>query len=130
VARAKRETDEGVKLAHEPAVAHQARPRHEATADRGGSQALANPSGGRRLAELEFRRPTPIHPYILDFVCFEYRLIVEADGSRHAENRHDQERDAFLIAQGFSVLRFWNHDILHRPRMIEDTILARCGLPF
>ena len=61
---------------------------------------------GRRLATLKFRRQTPIPPYIVDFVCFEHRLVIEADGSQHAENRHDQERDAFLIAQGFSVLRF------------------------
>ncbi|MGO8739015.1 endonuclease domain-containing protein [Rhodoblastus sp.] len=85
---------------------------------------------GRRLAALKFRRQTPIPPYIADFVCFEHRLVIEADGSQHAESHYDQERDAFLAAQGFVVLRFWNHDILQRPRTIEDTILARCGLPF
>jgi very-short-patch-repair endonuclease len=85
---------------------------------------------GRRLAELKFRRQSPIPPYIVDFICFEHRLIVEADGSQHAENGYDEDRDAFLAAQDFTILRFWNHDILGSPRMIEDTILARCGLLF
>jgi very-short-patch-repair endonuclease len=82
----------------------------------------------RRLATLKFRRQAPIPPYIADFVCFAHRLIVEADGSQHAESARDAKRDAFLESQGFQVLRFWNADILARPRMIEDTILARCGL--
>jgi very-short-patch-repair endonuclease len=85
---------------------------------------------GRRLSALKFRRQAPIRPYIADFVCFEHRLIVEADGSQHAESPHDEKRDAFLAIQGFSVLRFWNAEILTNARMVEDTILARCGLPF
>jgi very-short-patch-repair endonuclease len=84
----------------------------------------------RRLSMLKFRRQAPIPPYIADFVCFEHRLIVEADGSQHAENIRDKKRDAFLDAHGFTVLRFWNSDILTAPRMIEATILARCGLPW
>ena len=84
----------------------------------------------RRMAALKFRRQAPVAPYIVDFICFRHRLIVEADGSQHAESAYDRERDAFLVAQGFIVLRFWNHDILNNPRMIEDTILARCGLSF
>jgi very-short-patch-repair endonuclease len=84
----------------------------------------------RRLSTLKFRRQAPIPPYIADFVCFEHRLIVEADGSQHAENIRDEKRDAFLAAQGFTVLRFWNSDILTNARMIEETILARCGLPW
>ena len=84
----------------------------------------------RRLSMLKFRRQAPIPPYIADFLCFEHRLIVEADGSQHAESLHDEKRDAFLAAQRFTVLRFWNGDIPTNPRMIEETILARCGLPW
>ncbi|MDI9848633.1 DUF559 domain-containing protein [Rhodoblastus sp. 17X3] len=82
----------------------------------------------RRLATLKFRRQAPIPPYIVDFICFQHRIIVEADGSQHAESRYDEKRDAFLASQGFIVLRFWNHDVLNNPRIIEDTILTRCGL--
>jgi very-short-patch-repair endonuclease len=84
----------------------------------------------RRLSKLKVRRQAPIPPYIVDFVCFEHRLIVEADGSQHAENPRDGKRDAFLAAEGFTVVRFWNHEILDDARVIEDTILARCGLPW
>jgi very-short-patch-repair endonuclease len=38
----------------------------------------------RRLASMKFRRQVPIGPWIVDFVSFEQRLIIEADGSQHA----------------------------------------------
>ena len=60
----------------------------------------------RRLSMLKFRRQVPIDRYIVDFVCFERRLIVEADGAQHAENPRDMTRDAFLAGQGFHILRF------------------------
>jgi very-short-patch-repair endonuclease len=90
---------------------------------------VAHPAGSPGLM-LKFRRQVPIDRYIVDFVCFEHRLIVEADGSQRAENTRDEMRDAFLAGQGFQILRFWNHDILTNPRMVADTILARCGLPW
>ena len=55
---------------------------------------------------------------IADFVCFEYRLIVECDGSQHADSAYDDMRDAILIAQGFAfcgfgISTFWvNRDIV------------------
>jgi len=84
----------------------------------------------RRLSMLKFRRQAPVPRYIVDFVCFEHRVIVEADGSQHAENAYDERRDAFLTSEGFTIVRFWNHEILNDARVIEDTILARCGLPW
>ena len=53
----------------------------------------------------------PIGKYIADFVCFEKRLIIELGGSQHEESKHDEIRDAWLKAQNFRVLRFWNIDI-------------------
>jgi very-short-patch-repair endonuclease len=38
----------------------------------------------RRLASVKFRRQVPFRNYILDFVCFEHRLVIEVDGSQHA----------------------------------------------
>ena len=67
--------------------------------------------------------------YIVDFACFEHRLIVECDGSQHADGRRDMERDAWLAEQGFAIARFWNHDILRERETVLNTILARCGLP-
>jgi very-short-patch-repair endonuclease len=49
----------------------------------------------------------------VDFVCFEKRLIIELDGSHHQEQQaYDQRRTRFLEAEGFRVLRFWNHQVL------------------
>lgn len=86
---------------------------------------------GSRLDGLKFKRQEQLGDYIVDFVCFGARLIVEADGGQHAEIDHDTIRDAWLKEQGFRVLRFWNNDILGNPdgvaRIISDA--ARPPLP-
>jgi len=59
-----------------------------------------------------FRRQHPIGPYIVDFACLARRVLIELDGSQHAERQDDdKKRDAFLRAQGYRVLRFWNNDV-------------------
>ena len=77
---------------------------------------------------LHFRRQSPLHGYILDFVCFKHRLIVECDGSQHAEDAHaarDLHRDRVFAAEGFLTLRFWNHEIDDNIASVIDTIIAR-----
>ena len=78
----------------------------------------------KRLEGWKFRRQVKIDHYIVDFICFERCLIVEADGSQHAENAYDQARDAYLDVQGFRVLRFWNNDVLANPEGTLTAILA------
>ena len=58
-------------------------------------QALRN----RQLEGLKFKRQAPLGGYILDFVCFEARLIVEVDGGQHSESKRDMQRDAYLKAK-------------------------------
>ncbi|MBI2531202.1 MAG: endonuclease domain-containing protein [Deltaproteobacteria bacterium] len=66
-----------------------------------------------QLDGYKFRRQQPIGNYIVDFVCLEKRLVIELDGGQHAEQSHyDSERDAWLRDQRFTVLRFWNNDVL------------------
>ena len=77
---------------------------------------------GHRLAGFKFKRQQLLGRYIVDFVNFERRLIVEADGSQHAESAYDIDRDAWLHAQGFSVVRFWNNDALAETSVIADSI--------
>jgi very-short-patch-repair endonuclease len=77
-----------------------------------------------RLEGLKFKRQQPIAGYIVDFVCLELKLIVEADGSQHAEPEADTTRDAALTALGYRVLRFWNNDILTNPDGVARMILA------
>ncbi len=80
----------------------------------------------RQLGGLKFRRQVRITPYIVDFVCFRHRLIVEADGPFHDPAR-DAERDAWLTAQGFRVMRFRNEHILWDWGYIIDAILVAAG---
>src|SRR5579863_3200701 len=82
----------------------------------------------RRMQHLKFRRQAPIGPYVVDFLCIEHRLIVEADGERHAESARDAARDAWLARNGYKILRFWNRDILTAQENVLATIAATCGL--
>jgi very-short-patch-repair endonuclease len=66
----------------------------------------------RGLAGRKFVRQVPIGPYIADFVCREIGLVVELDGGQHATSTSDEVRTAYLNAQGYSVLRFWNNEVL------------------
>ena len=68
-------------------------------------------------------------PYIVDFICLERRLIIEVDGSQHAESGSDLRRSAFLTREGFSVLRFWNNDVLDNPESVFEAICAALATP-
>ena len=68
----------------------------------------------RQLDGWKFSRQMPIGPYICDFLCREARLIVEVDGGQHSESKRDERRTAFLEAEGFRVMRFWNSDVMER----------------
>ncbi|MDR7028815.1 endonuclease domain-containing protein [Rhizobium rosettiformans] len=74
-----------------------------------------------------FRRQVPIGPYFADFACHQIGLIIELDGSQHATDEgleRDQERTAFLEAQGYKVIRFWNAEVLTELDAVLDTIYA------
>ncbi|HEX9662583.1 MAG TPA: endonuclease domain-containing protein [Candidatus Binatia bacterium] len=65
----------------------------------------------RQIGGAKFRRQYPIGHFIVDFCCFEGRLVVELDGGQHAEaGALDQRRTEFLVAEGYRVLRFWNNE--------------------
>jgi very-short-patch-repair endonuclease len=66
----------------------------------------------RRLSNAKFRRQVLIGSYIVDFVCLKHKVIVEADGGQHAGNARDLIRDRWLAKEGYTVLRYYNHDIL------------------
>ena len=83
----------------------------------------------RRLAAFKFRRQQIIFPFIVDFVCFEQRLIIEADGSQHADNKDDVRRDAFLRGQEFRLLRFWNNQVLAERDSVAAAIFAALPTP-
>jgi very-short-patch-repair endonuclease len=84
---------------------------------------------GSRLGGMKFKRQEQIGDYIADFVCFGSRLIVEADGSQHADSAGDAVRDEWLTGQGFRVLRFWNNDILGNADGVARIILDAAQPP-
>jgi very-short-patch-repair endonuclease len=77
----------------------------------------------RSLNGYKFVRQAPVGKYFIDFLCREKMLILEADGSQHQDNAHDDIRDAWLITQGYSVLRVNNADILARRHTVLDAIV-------
>ena len=78
----------------------------------------------RKLGGYKFVRQQPIGPYFADFLCHECRLVVEVDGSQHADSDHDRRRDHYMRCEGYSVIRFWNIDVIKEREGVCRTILA------
>jgi very-short-patch-repair endonuclease len=78
---------------------------------------------------VKFRRQIEIGPYVVDFVCFEKRLVIEIDGGQHADSENDKIRDKWLSAEGFEVLRFWNHEVLGNRDGVLEKITERLNAP-
>jgi very-short-patch-repair endonuclease len=79
----------------------------------------------RQLLGLKFRRQHQFGDYIADFYCREANLVIECDGSVHDSNQqwhHDQNRDAYLVAQGLRVLRFTNEQVLNDTQAVLKEI--------
>jgi very-short-patch-repair endonuclease len=83
----------------------------------------------RRLALSKFRRQVPFQSYILDFVCFEKRVVIEIDGSQHISSERDATREAALKAEGFRIFRYWNNDVLQQPTAVLEDIFAKLAEP-
>jgi very-short-patch-repair endonuclease len=83
----------------------------------------------KRLSGYKFKRQVVLDWYIVDFINFEHRLIVETDGSQHADNTYNERRDAYLKTQGFTVLRFWNRDALKETKAVAETIWCALQSP-
>jgi very-short-patch-repair endonuclease len=67
----------------------------------------------KQLYGFQFRRQYLIGPYCADFFCLEAKLVIEVDGSQHADREaQDQRRSEFLRTNGYRVLRFWNFEVL------------------
>ena len=83
----------------------------------------------RGIGGLKFRRQVALGAFIADYLCAEENIIVEIDGGQHAEDGRDTARDAYLTAQGYRILRFWNHDVLSDMSAVAETILAARLVP-
>jgi len=78
---------------------------------------------GHPLNRHKFRRQMIIDSYIVDFACLEAKMIVEADGGQHVDQAaYDQRRTVYLERMGYTVLRFWNHEIFRETQSVLERI--------
>jgi len=93
--------------------------QHSTNAERRMRSALRD----RRLIRYKFRQQHPIGQYIVDFACTEHHLVIELDGGQHAGSAADARRTAWLESAGWTVIRFWNNDVLANSNGVVETIL-------
>ena len=92
---------------------------------------LWNELRAHRLMGLGFRRQLPIAGYIVDFACPQKKLVVELDGSQHADEdlaTADALRTKRLEQDGWTVLRFWNNDVIRDIDNVCQHIVIVAGL--
>jgi very-short-patch-repair endonuclease len=91
----------------------------------GAEQRLWDALRNRQVGDAKFRRQHSIGYFIVDFYCAEHRLLIEVDGAVHDTPQArfaDAEREAALCDLGFDMMRFTNHDVLHRLPYVLDKI--------
>jgi very-short-patch-repair endonuclease len=79
----------------------------------------------RQLLGFKFRRQHQFGDYVADFYCRDAELVIECDGSVHEPNAqldHDQNRYAYMIAQGVRILRFANDRVLNATEEVLEEI--------
>ena len=85
----------------------------------------------KRLYGLKFRRQHPVFRFILDFFCYQHKLVIEIDGHSHAnpeQKAYDQARTEWLEQRGMRVIRFTNNEVESNIDGVLQEIAAQCGL--
>lgn len=83
-----------------------------------------------QIDAMKFRRQVELGNYIVDFVCFEKRLIIELDGGQHADAlAYDRARTEWLESQGFRIMRFWNNEVLSNMEAVLMRIVDAASIP-
>jgi len=81
----------------------------------------------KQLEGIKFRRQQPIENFIVDFVSFEKRIVIEVDGGQHAVHKNnDKVRDKFLLQNGYKVLRFWDNEVFDNIDGVLEVIMREC----
>jgi very-short-patch-repair endonuclease len=83
---------------------------------------------GLRLRGFKFRRQHPVGSWIADFCCPEKGLVVELDGSVHAQPsqaRKDASRDRALARMGYTILRLPNGIVLQDSDAFVSKVMER-----
>ena len=96
-------------------------------------QALWRHLRSNQLHGAKFRRQRPLGTYIVDFVCFNPRIVIEVDRAQHLGSTSDKQRDEWLNSQGFTVLRFWSNEVLTQLenvlQLIADVVCSKHNKP-
>ena len=75
----------------------------------------------------KFRRQFSIANFIVDFFCYELKLIIEVDGSVHeGREEYDKVRQTFLENQGYTVIRYRNDQVLFERENVFLDIVKHC----
>ena len=85
-----------------------------------------------RKLKMNFRRQTPVGRYVADFAHLASRLIVEVDGPHHElpeRQMRDEERTAWLKAEGFRVIRFPERQVRNDLNTVVEQIVAQAAPP-
>jgi very-short-patch-repair endonuclease len=107
------------------ALARQARQEMGEAEERLWSRLRAN-----RLRGWKFRRQMPFARFRPDFTCPKAKLIIEVDGSQHADAiAKDAIRTRYVEGEGYRVIRFWNNDVIDRTEQVLEAILAALAAP-
>ena len=76
---------------------------------------------------IKFRRQQVIEDFIVDFVSFEKKIVIELDGGQHADTiGKDKRRDECLMMNGYRVLRFWDNEVIQNMEGVLEVIRTSC----
>jgi very-short-patch-repair endonuclease len=108
-----------------PELRHRSRElRHPQTS---AEECLWSALRNRHLEGYKFRRQHPLGQFIVDFYCAQTRLVVEIDGDGHTRQiEYDAMRTEWLESQGFTVIRFWNEEVMDGAEVVATQILEAC----
>ncbi len=81
----------------------------------------------KKLGGYKFRRQHVVFSYIVYFCCYAEKLIVELDGPIHnsiKNKQYDKQKNAYLSANGYRVIRFKNATVFNNQKQILEDILS------
>ena len=79
----------------------------------------------KQILGVQFYRQKPIGNYITDFFAPRAKLVIEVDGSQHAEETHverDTQRDNYLADLRIRVLRFNSREVFKNTDSVVEVI--------
>lgn len=87
-------------------------------------QCLWNALKGKQLSGYKFTRQFAVGQYFADFACRRHFLLIEIDGSQHVPNAYDDQRDDFLLDEGYSIYRVPSAIVLRQRELVCESILS------